>query len=262
MRPLFAIDIGNSTTGIGLFGDCSKGQMVQRLSLSTNLLRDGNREGFLKEFYKVFGDFLVGHNRKLATVVSSVVPEVNGFITERLHELSLQRPLFINHRNNRILNLKIKTPEKIGSDRIATTAGAYTLYGGPLAVLDFGTATTISIVDKEGSFLGGAIMPGMNLMLDSLRGRTAQLPLVYFQDIPTPLGTDTVSAILSGVVIGTAGAVERIIGDIEKVCTFKLQLILTGGHAEVMRPYLKRSCRINPNLIYEGLRQIYLRQRK
>jgi len=260
MGPLFAIDVGNSTIGIALYEDCSEERIVQRLLLPTTLLGDGDIEVFLREFYSVFGDFIGSQKKKTHAVASSVVPTLNRPLTEVFRKLMIRRPLFINYKNNRILRFKVSTPKTIGSDRIATTAAAYLLYKRAVAVVDFGTATTLSIVDKDGIFRGGAIMPGLGSMLECLRDTTAQLPLTNIQEVRSPLGRDTISAILAGVILGTAGAVERIIGDIEKAYAFKLQLALTGGHAGHMRPYLKRPCTINPNLIYEGLRQIYLRQ--
>ncbi len=263
MAPLLAVDIGNTTTGFALFEDyVSSDKLLSLLTLSSESLKStsGRRAG-IKAISSLLRNITDKTNSRIPVVVSSVVPHLNDLLAEMLSPLNLCPPFFINSFNNRILSFLEVKADSLGADRIASTAGAYDLYGGPIAVADFGTATTVSVADSRGVFIGGAIMPGLQLMLKYLKDSTAQLPQVDLRMINSPVGRDTGGAMLAGAVIGTAGAVERILKDIEKENGFKLQLVLTGGNASFIKPHMRRRHKIEPSIIYEGLRRIYLRNR-
>ena len=159
------------------------------------------------------------------------------------------------------LNLKVKAPEELGTDRLADAAGAYAIYRGPVAVIDFGTATTITIVGKNADFIGGSIMPGIGLMNDVLAQRTSKLTKVPLEQPVPALGTDTAGCIRSGLLIGTAGAVERILDEIEKETGYIFRVVITGGYAHLVDPFIKRPHEMNVFLTHEGLREIYGKNR-
>lgn len=257
MKPLLAIDIGNSTVGIAFYEDGSSSDMTSMATVPTDSLK--THEG-LKDFINSLEGL---QTHKIATdlfvIVASVVPSLNALVSEALKKLRLSTPLFVSATNSKILSFDEVNYETIGADRIACGVAAYSIYGGPVAVIDLGSATTISVIDQKGAFIGGAIMPGLSMMLDCLNTKTDQLPKVRLTKLHNTLGQDTTSAILSGVVIGTAGAIEKILVDIEKERGFRLKLVLTGGHSDFMKSYISRPHEHLPFLIYEGMRIIHRR---
>ena len=136
--------------------------------------------------------------------------------------LSKKEPLMLTHKLKTGIEFQIREPENSGTDRIAAAAGACDLFSAPVAVIDFGTATTLNFIGSGNKYKGGAIMPGLGLMRNSLFSDTAQLPDVTVSKPMSPLGKDTVECIRSGIVYGTAGAVERIISEYRKAGSGKL----------------------------------------
>jgi type III pantothenate kinase len=169
--------------------------------------------------------------------------------------------MVVDFRMNTGLNLKVDEPDKLGSDRIADAVAADALYPAPVAVADFGTATTITAVDENHSLIGGSIMPGLGLMSSMLGKGTYLLSEVALTPPESALGKDTEGSIRAGLYLGTAGAVERILSEIEKEagCTFRL--VLTGGHCLAMERFITRRHELNPELTLEGLRMLYGKNR-
>jgi type III pantothenate kinase len=176
-----------------------------------------------------------------------------------VREVVAGEPLVVGRSLNNGLTFAVKHPEQVGADRITCAVAAVALLGCPVAVVDLGTATTVSVVGKRNEFLGGAILPGLTLMRDALSRGTAQLPDIALRRPRAIVGGDTVSAILSGIMYGTAGAIERLVAGMEKAHRFRVHLVLTGGHARFLSPLLARPHVTRPMLAFEGLRLIYLR---
>lgn len=257
MDPLLAIDIGNSTVGIALYDDSNKSEIASLNRVTTQSLKtDEGLKVFVSKLESL-QPLKIAH--RIPVIVSSVVPSMNAVISELLTRLRLPTPIFVSAKNQRLLSFDEVNAETIGADRIACGVAAYCLCGGPVAIIDLGSATTISVVDQKGAFIGGAIMPGLSMMLDCLSVKTDQLPKVDLIGPHHTLGQDTASAILSGVVVGTAGAIDRITSDIEKERGFRLKLALTGGHSDFMKAYIDRPFEHLPFLIYEGMRIIHRR---
>ncbi|MCX8070748.1 MAG: type III pantothenate kinase [Thermodesulfovibrionales bacterium] len=254
MLPLLTIDIGNTTTTFVLF--------INPLNKEFTSIKTFRTEEIRKDNFKVkeLNDFLYAiGNKEFSAIVSSVVPEIDLLVKKYLFNLNAHTVIFLNSSMNTIITIDELYKKSIGSDRIANMAGAFSIYKTNVAVADFGTATTISIVNKEGRFIASCIMPGLEMMFESLYMKTSKLPLIKIDDNFNYTCIDTESAIKTGVIIGTAGAVERILKDIEKVNRFKLKLLLTGGCSSLMSKYLRRAHLLKTNLIFEGLRLIYLR---
>ncbi|MDH4233087.1 MAG: type III pantothenate kinase, partial [Nitrospirota bacterium] len=197
-------------------------------------------------------------------IISSVVSTHTMVLKEAVGKLSAKsaNAIFVlDHQMDTGLDLKIKAPEELGTDRLANAAGAYALYGGPVAVIDFGTATTITAVGKNADFIGGSIMAGIGLMNEVLAQRTSKLAKVALEPQGPALGTDTAGCIRSGLLIGTAGAVERILEEIENEAGYTFRTVITGGHAQLVARFLKRPHELNLFLTLEGLRIIYAKNR-
>jgi type III pantothenate kinase len=249
---LIAIDIGNSTINIGFF--TRSGLLVQKM-YTHPLLSHAKYSALLNRFIK--------ENNMEKTpegiIISSVVPEHTKVLRKALKGSTGKKPFIVSCKMRTGLTFNIPDPEKLGSDRIANAAAAYEFYKCPVAVVDFGTATTISIVDKKAAYIGGAIIPGIRLMIESLAQGTSKLPEVQVKPPISALGKDTVRCIQSGLFYGTAGAVEKILGKIEKEAAIKLKVVITGGHGVLISKFLKRKHDFLPDLTLEGLRIIYKR---
>lgn len=267
MSMLLAIDIGNSAVKAGLFsigdmggtGDTRQEKALRRTgrfvlgpSATVQECMD-----FLREF--------IGRDKPANAVIASVVPEATGPVAEAALALTGGPPLVLTHETDSGLVLDIEVPESLGADRIAAAVGAVEAVGAPVAVVDFGTATTVGFVFEgevpgQATFRGGAIMPGLALMRSSLASGTASLPEVALDGPFSALGRDTVQNILSGLVLGSAGAVERIVADVEYSEGVGFQVVLTGGMAPVVQGHMSRlSTLVEPHLALYGLRAVYER---
>ncbi|HTZ17926.1 MAG TPA: type III pantothenate kinase [Dissulfurispiraceae bacterium] len=253
---LLAIDVGNSTIGLGLYPDASK---EKPLSFETISWRNQSAETLSLHFNKFFRKSNEAfQSGDVAVVISSVVPGLNRRILSSV-KVFCNKPLTVDYRLISGITFAVPHPETIGSDRIMNAIAGQGLFGRSVAVVDFGTATTITVVGKHDEFLGGAILPGLDMMQKSLTSGTAKLPAIALDSPRSALGRDTASAIASGIVIGSAGAVDRIIGRLEIECSQKLRAVLTGGRAELVSPYLSKKHIVVPHLIFEGMRLFFLR---
>jgi type III pantothenate kinase len=264
---LLAIDIGNSTIGLGLFPEPGLNNRVIIEKIPTYPLKPP------EAFNKIIRSFMrrntvtapgrprIRHKTPLSTVeavIASVVPAANKALIRSLKELYGTRPIMVKHTG---LAFSVREPEKVGADRIANAVAVSQTIKGPAAIVDFGTATTISVVDGRGVFIGGAIMPGVELMKKALCAGTARLPDAPLRARSGALGKDTASAISLGIISGTAKAVEGLLKDMEKGLGFKLKLFLTGGHAALMSPVFNRRHRLVFDLTFQGMRLIYLKEK-
>jgi type III pantothenate kinase len=218
-------------------------------------------------YRKIFKAFIGDHSERgflkdseqKAVMISSVVPVITPLIVKALQDLGMEKPLFVSHKATGGLTLNLRRKKTIGADRISNAAAGYFLFNRAAAVVDCGTATTLTVVGKNADILGGAIMPGIGLMQKALFKGTAKLPDIAVKTPKRVLGRDTESAITTGIIHGTAGAVENIIQGIQSEIAYELKIILTGGFAKILSPVLKLNHILRPNLIFDGMRIIYLK---
>ncbi len=247
---LVAIDIGNSSINIGFF--MGESLVIQKIKTIPLLPFSG--------YAKMISRFMKKENidkMPEGIIISSVVPGHTDAVKKACSALSKKEPVVLTHKMKTGIDFQIKEPEKIGTDRIAAAAGACNLFGAPVAVIDFGTATTLNFIGSKNKYKGGAIMPGLELMRKSLFSDTAQLPDVTISKPLSPLGKDTAECIRSGIVFGTAGAVERIVSETENAEGENFKVVVTGGNAELIAPFLSKVDHIEPALVLKGLRFIY-----
>ncbi len=259
---LLLIDIGNTNITIGFYD----GSIKNVLRFNT-VIKGRN----IKEYSSHLEDFILRHGmeRPGGAVICSVVPPVTDLFIESLKNNFGFEPMNVNYKLKTGLRFSVKTPEELGADRVSNAAAAHRLYKGHLIVVDFGTATTFCIVSSSGEYKGGSIMPGLNISADALAEKTAKLPRIKLKAPEKVIGDNTGSNILSGLILGHAGAVERIIREIKKELSLDKDLdakenieadtkvIATGGLADLLAPYVKDIEEINPLLTLEGLRIIY-----
>lgn len=247
---LLLIDIGNTSTSVG-FCDIRKIEDVFRVE--TVKVMEGH-----EKLSEIINRFMQKHGIKKpkGAVICSVVPKTIQPVRKALKKTFNINPLRVNHKIKTGLKFMIKNVERLGADRIADAVAAHRLYKGNLLVIDFGTATTFSYISAKGEFRGGAIMPGIGLSVNVLADRTAKLPRVGLKKPAKAIGRDTAENILSGVIFGHAGAVERIIKETKREGRRDLKTVATGGYVEMIAPYVQLN-HINRMLTLEGLRFIH-----
>ncbi len=276
---IIAVNIGNSSTQVGFFQLAGGEPFIHRfpahpLKSAQEYLRELEEELEKYNFDLEYEPLAAPSHR---AALCSVVPSHNDVFLELL-ELLIEKKgagksktakakiLIINHKTVRGMKFDVENPAALGADRIASSYGAWRMYGGPVCSVDMGTATTCNFVTAGGLFLGGAILPGLGLMRDSLQSGTAVLPYVEIaglqkkdkQKTLNAIGTNTTGSILSGIIYGTAGAISRIIEEAELMRLEKFKVALTGGYAGLVAPYLKRLDFHEPALALKGIRLICL----
>ena len=247
---IIAIDIGNSSINIGFF--YKSNLFVKRFDTKQLMSSSGYTELLEKVRREINIDKL-----PVGSIISSVVPSLTNTWRDTLKRFIAVEPLIVNYKMNTGLTFDIPDPEQLGSDRIANAVAACEIYKCPVAAVDFGTATTMSITGQKKNYIGGAIIPGIRLMNESLARETSTLTEIPLTPPGSALGTDTTKCIQSGLFYGTAGATEKILNEIEKSTGFKFKVVVTGGYGGIIHNFLKRAHVLNPHLTLEGLKILY-----
>ena len=249
---LWAIDIGNTQVNIGVFNG-------QRWVASWRLDTDARRTedeiaGLLVPLVQI-ADLTLAECS--GAIIASVVPPADSnwqrFATKYLN----CEAIFLRSGDQVDIEVSYDPPHAVGADRLANALGALAKYNGPIAVVDFGTATTFDCVDQHGTYVGGAIMPGILVSLDSLVGRTAKLPAIAIEAPKHAVGTNTVGALQSGVVLGYADAIDGLAKRIRKELGEHTKIIATGGLGRVFVDICKEIEEHDPFLTLDGLRIAY-----
>lgn len=205
--------------------------------------------------------YLNGVNAKEidAIIISSVVPPVMPTLERMCQRYFGLVPLVIGPGVKTGMDIKYDNPREVGADRIVNAVAAYELYGGPVIIIDFGTATTFCGVDKKGNYLGGAICPGIGISTEALVQRTAKLPRIEIRRTERVICRNTVESMQAGVFYGFVGQVEGLVARMRKELGAHAKVVATGGLAVVIGPSTKSIDVVEPMLTLEGLRIIYER---
>jgi type III pantothenate kinase len=249
---LLAIDIGNTNVVLGVFEG-------ERLRESWRI---GTKASITADEYAVIVNDLfafsgIDFTQIDGIIISTVVPPLLSIMTEMSRKYFKIEPMVVTSELKTGITLSYDNPREIGADRIVNAAAAFRLYGGPLIIIDFGTATTFCAVTKKGEYLGGAIAPGVKISAEALYQRAAKLPRVELSYPPTIIGRDTVSAMQAGILYGYAGLVDAIVERMKKELSPDARVIATGGLAELVAPETRSGIEVSQNLTLEGLRLIY-----
>lgn len=253
---LLVIDVGNTNIVLGVFqGE----ELLDHWRLSTERLRTTDEYGVL--IRNLF--YLNGVNADAidAIIISSVVPPIMPTLERMCQRYFGLVPLVIGPGVKTGMDIKYDNPREVGADRIVNAVGAYHKYGGPVIIIDFGTATTFCAVDKKGNYLGGAICPGIGISTEALVQRTAKLPRIEIKRTPRVICRNTVESMQAGVFYGFVGQVDGLISRIREELGATAKVVATGGLAVVIAPATKSIDVVEPLLTLEGLRVIYERNR-
>jgi len=197
------------------------------------------------------------------SIIASVVPEANFNLLRFCREYCNGEPLVVGEPGVDIgVHAIVDRPEEVGADRMVNTVAAHQRYGGPLIVVDFGTATTFDVVDSDGNYRGGVIAPGINLSLAALANAAAKLPSVPIGRTQKVIGTSTVACMQSGIFWGYVGLVEGLVARIKSEFGAPMRVISTGGLAPLFEGATPAIEANDANLTLTGLRLVYERNRR
>ncbi len=253
---LLALDVGNTHVVVGLM----EGLQVRR-SFRIATRRDNAVGDYAVALSQLLELAEVDKRDVEQVIISSVVPPVTRALQGAAELLTGKAPLVVGQNVRCDLDVRIRQPETLAADLLTAAVGALDLYRPPLLLLDMGTATTISVLDADGAFRGGAILPGANLSLAALAGGTALLPDTPLAVPEYAIGDDTLSCMQSGCVLGAAllldGMIDRMTAELGQEAT----VVATGGIAPVIAPACKHKMHMAGDLILRGLAVLYERNK-
>jgi len=258
---LLAVDVGNTETVVGLFDDApsgkdpSAGEVVDHWRLSTEAARTSD------ELALLVGQLLALRGLRLDTdvtgvAVSSGVPRVTAALREMAAKHLGLDPVVIGPGTRTGVPIRYENPREVGADRIANAVGALERFDPPLVIVDFGTATTLDAISPAGEYLGGAIVPGVDIALDALYSAAALLRRIELVEPRRVIGTSTEAAIQSGTLYGTAAMVDGMVARME-VELGRSTVVATGGLSPLLAPLTRRVQHLEPWLTLHGLRVVY-----
>ena len=243
---LLAIDVGNTNMEFGLYKDS---MLIGNFRMGTKYEATSDEIGlFIRQYFLAHG---MAREDVKDVIVASVVPQVMYSLSNALLKYVGLQPLIIGDNIIVRIDNHYDRPDAVGADRIVTAYAAYRKHGGPLIVVDFGTATTLDAVDKNGAYLGGAIYPGVKISMDALFQRAAKLPRIELQRPKSAIGKNTEHSMQSGVYHGYIGAVRHIAALMDAEMGGGSKLIATGGMSLCLpsrRAFLMRWIKPSPSM--------------
>ncbi len=248
---LLAIDVGNSNTEFGVFAGR---QLKSTWKCETDKLKDVSSAR--SELSSVLTALKMRPTEVLQIGVSSVVPQLASVFETVSKDQFHKLPLVVHPGLDLGIRILYKIHETLGTDRICSAVAGFSKYGGPLIIVDLGTATTFNVIDTSGAFLGGSITLGLKSTSDALHDRAARLPSVSLELPKTVIAKDTNSAIQSGVMFGCVDAIDGMAGRIQSELGATAKIIATGGLCKVVAPASKTISACEPFLVLEGIRII------
>lgn len=196
-----------------------------------------------------------------ACVISTVVPQSLFNLRNLARRYLAVEPLVVGENAKLGIEVRVQKPAEVGADRLVNALGAHVAYGGPLIVIDSGTATTIDVVGADGAFEGGVIAPGIHLSVEALHSAAAKLPRVALKKPDRIIGTDTVSAIQSGVFWGYVSLIEGMVERIKHERGERLSVVATGGIVPLFHDVTSVIDHFDPDITVRGLLEIFRRNR-
>ncbi|TMC90992.1 MAG: type III pantothenate kinase [Chloroflexi bacterium] len=250
---LLAVDVGNTNVTFALFDG-------ERLAADWRVTshRERTADEVAVELRELFDLRGLEFGIVTGVVISSVVPNLNPALLEASRRYLHCEPVMVGPGVKTSVRVRAENPREVGADRIANALAAFTKYGGPVVVIDFGTAVTYDAINAEGDYLGGAIAPGVEISLDALVSQTAMLRRVEPVAPDSVIGRNTVTSIQSGLVWGFVAQVEGMVARMVKELGGSAHVVATGGQAALVAGLTHVIEKTDPLLTVEGLRLIYL----
>ena len=249
---LLAIDIGNTHTTLGVF---SGEELVKNWRISTDLKKTADEYAVLIRELFSLSPLEIGGVK--AAILESVVPHLNMIFQESIKGLFGLDPLVLNYQTPIGLENRYDNPREVGMDRLANAVGGKAALGAPVVIVDFGTAITLDLVDREGAYAGGIILPGREMGADALFKRTSKLPRISLLRPPKVLGKTTDTSMQSGLFYGAIGSVETLIERLWEEIGYKTKVVVTGGGGQELVREMKHVDLFDPHLTLRGLSFIW-----
>ena len=249
---ILALDVGNTNIVAG----CIDGEeilFIERIKTDTSK----TELEYVVLFQALMSLHKISHDDIEGAIISSVVPPLNNIITGAVRKMYGIEPQIICPGIKTGLRILADDPATVGSDLIADAVAGREYYGAPLIMIDMGTATTVTVLDKDKNFIGGAIMPGVGATMDALVNRTSQLPRIALEAPKKIIGTNTVDSMKSGIIIAQAAAMDGMIDRIWKELGYETKVVATGGLVSCIIPNCTHDIIIDNELILKGLKVIY-----
>ncbi len=254
---LLAVNVGNTNIRLGVFDGR---ELIAHWKLATN--REWTADEFGIFFISFFNYAKIDIEDVEAVIISSVVPPIMFSFEHAIEKYIHKKPIIVGPGIKTGINIKYEHPKELGADRIVNAVGAYEIYGGPVIIVDFGTATTFNAVSSKGEFLGGAICPGIKISAEALYQRTAKLPKIDLTRHSEAIGRNTAQGMQSGIFHGYIGQVNHLVNLIKKeMGEENIKVVATGGLSKFIAPEAKSIDEINGRLILEGLRILFDKNR-
>ena len=249
---ILAVDIGNTNIVIGCI-EQEKIYFVERVS--TNISK--TELEYVVEFKTLLDLYNINIRDIKGCIIASVVPPLNNIVKASMEKLLHISPLLVGPGVKTGLNILMDNPGQVGADLIVNAVAGLRYYGAPIIMIDMGTATTISVVDDKKNYIGGQILPGVKVSLESLVNRTSQLPRISLEAPKKVIGRNTIDCMKSGIVIAQAACIDGMLDRIWEELGYQTKVVATGGLAGSIVPYCKKEIIHDNELTLKGLYIIY-----
>ena len=254
---LLTLDLGNTNLTAGVFrGD----ELVCEFRIATERTHTGDQ--YAAALLSMLQLNRIDPADIHGAIIGSVVPSLDSAMCRAVQKVIGKAPLMVGPGIKSGINIRIDNPAQLGADLLVGGVAAVAKYGYPCVVWDLGTATTVSVIDQNGVFRGGAIMAGVNTSLDSLVSRAALLPNIRLEAPTRVIGTNSIDSMRSGTVFGTAAMMEGMCDRIEQELGMPAQVIVTGGLGAEIAACCRRETTYDGRLLLDGLRILYERNTK
>lgn len=254
---LLAIDIGNSNIVIGCM---QNGAILNEIRIATDLIKTSDQ--YCMDLKNALSLYDIPRESIEGVIVSSVVPPLLNSFRTAVMKLTGKKPMVVGPGIRTGLNIQIDNPSQIGSDLIVAAVAALREYPAPLMIVDMGTATTISVIDRSRSYIGGCICPGVRVSAEALTSRAALLPAINLEAPRRAIGRNTADCMRSGIMLGAAAMLDGLIDRMEDELGEKATVVATGGISRFVIPMCRREILYDRNLLLKGLEILYLNNKK
>lgn len=250
---LLAMDVGNTNITAGVFNGKD---LWATFRMTTKAQRTSD------EFGIDICDLLMHNHMNLTDItgiiIASVVPDVNHSLASAIKKYFKIQPMFVNYKMVKGFTLKTDDPAQVGADRIVDAVAAYTIYGGPIIVIDYGTATTYDVMNEKGEFIAAVTAPGIRTSAQALWNKAAKLPSIEIRKPKSILAKNTITSMQAGLLYGQIGQTEYIINKIkEELHLEDINVVATGGLGTLLEKETESIKYYDANLTLEGMRIIY-----
>lgn len=253
---ILAIDIGNTNIVVGCI-DQEKTYFIERLST----VRTKTELEYAVDLKTVVDIYHIKRTDIEGCIISSVVPQITNAVKLAAEKVLHKEPMVLGPGVKTGLNIMMDNPGQLGADLVANAVAGIHEYPLPLAIIDMGTASTVSVVDEKKHYVGGMIFPGMGVSLDALTARASQLSGISIEAPKRIIGKNTIECMKSGVIYSNAAALDGIVDRIEEELGQKITVVATGGLARKIVPHCRREILLDEDLLLKGLLIIYEKNR-